>query len=82
MANRLLIREMLAAYETHHRFFRRTVSDLRRNDIEAALQAGLRADELITEAQEMLASQLGARKCSAGEGRRDNGPTLGVASTG
>ena len=81
-ADRLLIREMLAVYETHHRFFRRTVSALRRNDIEAALQAGLRADELITDAQEMLAFQLRARKCSPGGGGLGNGPTLGVASTG
>jgi hypothetical protein len=79
-AERLLIRQMLALYETHHRFFRRTVSALRRNDIEAALQAGLRADDLITDAQEMLAFQLGARKCSASDG--GNGPTLGVASIG
>lgn len=81
-ADRLLIREMLAVYETHHRFFRRTVSALRRNDIEAALQAGLRADELITDAHEMLAFQLGARRCSPGGGGLGNGPTLGVASTG
>jgi hypothetical protein len=79
-AERPLIRQMLARYETHHRFFRRAVSALRRNDIEAALQAGLRADDLITDAQEMLAFQLGARKCSASEG--GNGPTLGVASIG
>jgi hypothetical protein len=79
-AERPLIRQMLARYETHHRFFRRAVSAVRRNDIEAALQAGLRADDLITDAQEMLAFQLGARKCSASEG--GNGPTLGVASIG
>jgi hypothetical protein len=81
-AERLPIRQMLALYETHHRFFRRTVSALRRNDIGAALQAGLRADELITAAQERLALQLGARKCSANEGRLGTGPSLGVASTG
>ena len=79
-AQRPLIRQMLARYQTHHRFFRRAVSAVRRNDIEAALQAGLRADDLITDAQEMLAFQLGARKCSASEG--GNGPTLGVASIG
>jgi hypothetical protein len=79
-AERPLIRQMLARYETHHRFFRRAVSAVRRNDIEAALQAGLRADDLITDAQEMLTFQLGARKCSASEG--GNGPTLGVASIG
>jgi hypothetical protein len=81
-AERPLIRQMLALYETHHRFFRRTVSALRRDDIEAALRAGLRADDLITDAQEMLAFQLGARKCSPSEGGRGNGPTLGVASIG
>jgi hypothetical protein len=79
-AERPLIRQMLARYETHHRFFRRAVSAVRRNDIKAALQSGLRADDLITDAQEMLAFQLGARKCSASEG--GNGPTLGVASIG
>jgi hypothetical protein len=79
-AERPLIRQMLARYETHHRFFRRAVSAVRRNDIAAALQAGLRADDLITDVQEMLAFQLGARKCSASEG--GNGPTLGVASIG
>jgi hypothetical protein len=81
-AERPLIRQMLALYETHHRFFRRTVSALRRDDIEAALRAGLRADDLITDAQEMLAFQLGARRCSPSEGGRGNGPTLGVASIG
>lgn len=81
-AERPLIGQMLALYETHHRFFRRTVSALRRDDIEAALRAGLRADDLITDAQEMLAFQLGARKCSRSEGGRGNGPTLGVASIG
>jgi len=79
-AERLPIRQMLALYETHHRFFRRAVSALRRDDIAAALQAGLRADELITDAHEMLAFQLGARRCSANEGRLGTGPTLGVAS--
>jgi hypothetical protein len=81
-AERPLIRQMLAIYETHHRFFRRTVSAVRRNDIEAALQAGLRADDLMTDAQGMLAFQLGARKCSASGSGRGNGLTLGVASTG
>jgi hypothetical protein len=81
-AERPRIQQMLGLYETQHRFFRRTVSALRRNDIEAALQAGLRADELITDGQEMLAFQLGARRCSASGGSPGNGPTLGVASTG
>ncbi len=81
-AERSLIRQMLVLYETHHRVFRRTVSALRRNDIEAALQAGLRADDLMTDAQEMLAFQLGARKCGATASSRGNGPTLGVASIG
>ena len=73
------IREMLAMYEAHHQFFRRTIAALRRDDTAAALRAGFRAQELIEEAEDMMAF-LGARKCNTSEDRR--GSTLGVVSTG
>jgi hypothetical protein len=78
-SERRLIRQMLAVYEEHHRFFQRTISALHRDDTAAALRAGFRAQELIEEAEDMLAF-LGARKCNASEASR--GSTLGVASTG
>jgi len=74
-----LIRQMLALYEAHHWFFQRTITALRRDDTGAALRAGLRAQELVEDAEDILGF-LGARKCNAGEGRR--GSTLGVVSTG
>jgi hypothetical protein len=79
---RRLIRQMLALYEAHHRFFRRTVSALRRRDVPAAFRAGLRAQELIADAEDMLAFQLGAWKCKVGENRQGKGSTLGVLSAG
>ena len=78
-SERRSIREMLAIYEAHHQFFRRTIAALRRDDTAAALRAGFRAQELIEDAEDMLAF-LGARKCTASEDRR--GSTLGVVSTG
>lgn len=78
-SERRLIRQMLASYEEHHRFFQRTISALRRDDTAAALRAGFRAQELIEDAEDMLAF-LGATKCNASEGSRAS--TLGVASTG
>lgn len=79
---RALIREMLALYEAHHRWFRRTVESLRRNNIGAALRAGLRADELSVEAGDILAVDLRATKCGASAGGPGEGLTLGVTSTG
>ncbi len=78
-SERRLIRRMLALYEAHHRFFRRTIAALRRDDPEAALRAGFRAQKLIEDAEDMLAF-LGVTKCIASEERR--GSTLGSASIG
>jgi hypothetical protein len=78
-SERRLIRRMLAIYEAHHRFFRRTVAALRRDDTGAALRAGFRAQKLIEDAEDVLAF-LGVTKCNASEDRR--GSTLGSASIG
>jgi hypothetical protein len=75
------IQEMLALYEAHHQFFRRTISALRQRDVPTAFRAGIRAQELIEDAEDM-AFQLGARKCNAGADRQRNGSTLGVLSAG
>jgi hypothetical protein len=81
-AGRALIRQMLGLYEAHHRWFRRTVDALRRNDIGPALRAGQREDELSNEAGDILAFQLRATKCGVGGGGSGNGQILRVVSTG
>jgi hypothetical protein len=80
-AKRALIRQMLALYEAHHRWFRRTVEALRRDNIGAAYRAGLRADELNATAGDMLAYDLGATKCGPSADGSE-GLTLGVAAAG
>lgn len=77
-----LIGQMLALYEAHHRWFGRTVAALRRHDIGAALRAGQRADELSSEAEDILAVQLRATKCGVSGGAQGGGQVLGVVSTG
>jgi hypothetical protein len=76
-AGRSRIRQMLALYEAHHRWFRRTLAALRKGDLGAALRAGQRADELSRQAVGMLAFQLRATKCGGG-----GAETLGLVSAG
>jgi hypothetical protein len=80
-AKRALIKEMLALYEAHHRWFKKTVDALRRDNIGAAYRAGLRADELNATAGDILVYDLGATKCGPSAGGSE-GLTLGVAAAG
>ena len=66
-SDRAIVVRMLSLFEKHHRYFRKTVAHLRRNDLMAALATGQRADGLMADIEHLLTFELRATRCGGGE---------------